>query len=232
MKSKLKALRKRRGRKPGDGILKEMKPQGSALDNWLKLIWGRYADDPMAQMVLEWWAISEQNEDLAKRAAKLGKTRIAEENFGQGDEEADSYIRAKGVNDRRFEDKRIEFELAARMALTQRDDGWFRKMADIIEKLKDFQTPHPLHAKLMMLGQPDCTVNEQGLQHYSGNAPLSQKARFTIDDLYTILCKPFKLEVYQSKEDAKNIIRRACEEIGFPLLRSKPGPKLSKSRSA
>src|SRR5262245_845900 len=34
----------RRGRKPGDGVLKEIEPQGSALTNAMKLAFGRTAE--------------------------------------------------------------------------------------------------------------------------------------------------------------------------------------------
>jgi hypothetical protein len=183
---------KRRGRKPGDGILKELNPQGSALDNISKLIFGRYGDDPIAKMVRQLWGIYAENEDLAKCAADPVKARIAAAKRGQTNgKEAVSYLQSlKQSHDRLLEKKQTNFELAARWALTRRDAGWFRKVADAIEKQQTSQACYPLHAALMMIGQLDHTVstlNGRRVRCYSANPPLNPKARYTIDEICNFL---------------------------------------------
>jgi hypothetical protein len=221
----------RRGRKMGDGILKEIIPQSAALGNLLKLAYGRYANDPIAEMVLEWWAICEQAEDLAILEDALGKDRIkaaqseAEASGRSSDHDAFKYLLDKGMLDRRYEDKRLDFELAARLNLTNRNAEWFRRVADVIEKVSTEADCYPLHAALMRLGELDHTVNKQGLRCYSAGAPLSAKLHYTIDGAARKLArlKPTN----QSDKDWKTTVRRACDDLGLRLLSSKRGgPKL------
>ncbi|MCX6923421.1 MAG: hypothetical protein NT154_09475, partial [Verrucomicrobia bacterium] len=192
MMNKHATLAHRRGRKTGDGILNEINPKNAAIDNLKKLAYGRYGNDPVAEMVLEWWAICEEAKALEDRRKVLGRRIKAVEAGHKAtgrirDQAAFDYLRDKGQLDRRHEDKRIELELAARFNLTKRNADWFRKVADVIEKLSTEADCYRLHTALMRLAELDHTVNRQGQRCYSAKAPLSAKPRYTIDRLATTL---------------------------------------------
>lgn len=178
----------RRGRKPGDGVLKGFDPHGNYVGNLAKLVLGKSAFNRLADLVIE-------GRYLAKKRAELVEQRDWE---------------------RRWEDFRNRVGLAAATALLSDNEDWFSSVAKILkyEKKMDGQSLYPLHEALWRLDEGRCK-----------NAP----PRYTISQLCEELERQGKRPAGQSDQDWQRTVRRACKQIGFPLLPDKPGPKRKRS---
>jgi hypothetical protein len=106
---------KRRGRKKGGDVLKEINPQGSAAEHALKFAYGRHADDAFSELVRVWRRIHRANEDLARRATRLGHARIGAAEAGHGnDKEALRYWQDKRQVQRWLDDQLSNLTIAVR----------------------------------------------------------------------------------------------------------------------
>ncbi len=119
----------RRGRKPGDGVLKQIDP----LDHEAtarKLFCGKTADDPIANMV-RW------GQYLAERIEKCA---------AQGDQR----LRWKEHCEKLLRKHNEKFAAETLAALAADNADWFRKVASAMERVKAItqKRPYPLHEAL------------------------------------------------------------------------------------
>lgn len=207
---------KQRGRKPGDGILKELTPQDSYLEKAFKLAHGRTAGNSEAELVRTWRGI---RQILSSPVNRKDKKTI------------NSWVRS-------------EYKKLAQMvikSLMSDKSGWFRKMANAIdaEVAQGDRNTHSLHAAILALAQVPyddgvvCGVDGAGTETaarvYYTNLPLETTPRHTIGEVCEILEKQGFKAQGQEKWVWRNHVRRACREVGLPLLPSKPGTKPKKS---
>ncbi len=116
----------RRGRKSGDGVLKEIDPHGSALDVGLKLAYGRSAGDPIAEMVRTWLCLTKRQKELEALCQKI-VVRLAG---------PPPTFQSLGIPPEHQEDPR------APQYLRQKENEWqadaFTKLAEVEARLKPF----------------------------------------------------------------------------------------------
>ena len=274
-----------RGRKKGDGVLKEIDPQGSALTTAEKLAFGRTADDPIAKMVRTWWSISRTCKQLAEQRDKIlqrlagarPKEKAARRKWevkantklkaivdaagaakmvvDAGTEADKPFMAATGTDAevvRWYEENRIaddrfaaahnELYSAARTALWNTNVDWFRMVANAMESEIQAQADtYTLHGALLLLAGMVAQRGWQWVEDKEGNkwlrevpmfdrgASVEKTPRYTIGQVCKKLEEQGKRPVGQADENWQRTVRRACDEIGFPLLRDKPGPKRQRS---
>jgi hypothetical protein len=204
-----------RGRKPGDGILKELDPQMSFMEKSLKLTHGRTHGNPYSDLVRRWLTLREV--------------------FGRPIDRLDKKSTREWA---RFEYKRLA-ETAMDALLTENAE-WFQKMADAIEveKARRGAATHPLHSAILELAPvPYLKGTVSGAEAYRANGkaeiyftglPIDPTPRLTIGEVCTVLEERGFRPAAQDVVDWQNTVRRACKQVGLPLLPLKRGRKQKK----
>lgn len=227
---------KRRGRKPGDGILKELDdPKMTALEKHLKLIYGRSAGDPVARTVRTSRNIRKVNDALCKWKAKIWQRyELLAPNVDIGPiaKEWLDWKKAWNEFETQYDGKMEKLNQAFIAALYRDDADWFRKMAKAIEvevqAEKNGHASYPLHAALLALVDEETIHRTAILNHEPiifGGKPMKEKPRWTISEISRLM-----KDHRRARQDDwvwKSTLRRACNELGIPLLKSTPGPKKS-----
>lgn len=215
----------RRGRKPGDGVLKELNPEMGLLEKGLRLFYGRRFADEIAMMVQEWRDIGRWKAELERRAKAVGQERIKAAEPGNVVEgevirgrvfsrsSGPKFVNGKDAEASLYWDDRLAVEsqaaaLSSRLlpmvteALTTGGSAWFKKVAGAIdlEAAANGKAVFDLH--LAVLGQARGFNIEQLSERLKDRKPAGQTV-----------------------EDWKCTLRRACREVGYPLKGSKPGPQ-------
>jgi len=250
---------KRRGRKPGDGVLQYIDPQSSGLEKAIKLAYGRTHGDRISEMVRWCRFVRSMDRDLIEREKALG-TKLIEDakifvNFNQLSEDelasgrkfkvigtpphskrismdAIRYLKKKREVESRTRDIFEGFRQQMINALLDFKPEWFQKMADAIktEKAASGQDAYPLHAALLSIaGAPRIRRTDLIYPENSTGVPVNLKPIYTIGEVCGILEKQRKRPATQTDADWQRTVLRACNQIGFPYLPSKPGPRPKKS---
>jgi len=188
----------RRGRKPGDGVLKNIDPKSSPLEKQILLTYGRTAGNRLAERVR--WFRFRHGRDMAKDS------------------------RNREFVDKRTRDLLERFQQQMVNALWDFKPDWFQAMADAIRAEKTSQDTYPLQKALLEIhGAPK--INRADLiypENATGKAaPL--KPRYTIAELCAILKRQRKRPASQEETEWQRTVRRACDEAVIPYLPGKPG---------
>jgi len=193
---------KRRGRKPGDGVLKNIDPKSSVLEKAMLLTYGRTYGDRLSTWVRWFRHVPSMLQDST---------------------------RSEFV-DKRTSDILARFQQQMVNALWDFKPDWFEKMAAAIKTEIAGQDAYPLHAALLAIaGAPRIRRTNLIYPENSTGTPAEQKPRYTIAEICKILEKQGKRTAGQGDDEWHRTVRRACNEIGFPLLASKPGRHRKKS---
>jgi hypothetical protein len=193
---------KRRGRKPGDGVLKNIDPKSSLLEKAMMLAYGRTYGDRHSSWVRWFRHLPSMLQDSTRP----------------------EFV------DKRTSDILARFQQQMVNALFDFKPDWFEKMADAIKTEIAGQDAYPLHAALLSIaGAPRIRRTDLIYPENSAGMPLDQTPRFTIGQVCEILKKQGKRPTGQEDAEWHRTVRRACDEIGFPLLPSKPGRVRKKS---
>jgi hypothetical protein len=243
-KRKTKSKIERRGRKPGDGILKKIDASASALEKAVMMAHGHTANNFFGDAVRFARTLPSMIQDLKERRRRIGEERVlaakypiipdgAPDSALEGmDSEAVRYWRDARRTEKWINDTREQLVPEMLEALLYSDAGWFKEMAAAIEveAEADGQDQYPLHNTLLKLhGAPKihrATILKPG-GILNGGVPMDTTPRFTIGQL----CEHRELQRFRQQaqnhgdEDWKRTIRRACEQLGLPLLQSQPGRK-------
>jgi hypothetical protein len=187
----------RRGRKPGDGVLKRLDP----LDREAtarKLFCGNTADDPISNMVRFYRMLVWRNAQTAAQGEKLS-------------------ARVKEHSGKLLREQNEKFAREAVTALAAGNAVWFRKLARAIENVKAVEHTrlYPLHEALFFLAWQS-NVNQEAL---SNMLPLTLAA--VCDQLEKQGLRPNG----QADENWQRRVRTVGKDLGVRFLPEKPGPK-------
>lgn len=216
---------RRRGRKAGDGVLKEIESQTSLLEKASKLRYGRHSCPPVERVVQTWRRILRANPDLKKI---LAEERIGDAKSGRENKCVEAiqscekqWLKVPWLHDE------SQWLLRRVMAAIATDDAdWFRKMAKVIE-VGAGQSAYPLHeAVLDLVIFPTTVVNGRIVIYH---LPENQTPRYNIEQVCSLLEAKGMKTANQSSRDWRRTVRRACHEVGLALLPAKRGPKSKRS---
>jgi hypothetical protein len=186
----------RRGRKPGDGILKTIDRNGSPLEKQIRLTYGRTADNRLAERVRWFRNIRAMMSDPKKPEVVDKRTRDLIERFHQ-----------QMVN-----------------ALWDFKGDWFQAMADAITAEIAAQDAYPMHKALLEIcGAPKIRRSDLIYPENAACKSGAAKPRYTVAELCDILKRRGMRPASQEEMDWQRTVRRACDEIGIPILPGKPG---------
>jgi hypothetical protein len=218
VKIKAKAA-EQRGRKRGGGILKQLVPRGLSNEQILtELISGKRICREAFDIAREHIGSLYDSDDALKdpRLRALGDRGLSEALVSivcrLEDDPTYPFLRTKA--------KWLGRRAAAALILD--DAAWFRQMADAIDAVK--QGRGPLH--LRKSGEIAYTLHAEILSMHIFPAQWNiTPAVYTIGTLCDLLEKRGLMPNRQQKWDWRRRVRRACQQLGLPLLRSKAGPK-------
>jgi len=186
----------RRGRKPGDGVLKNIDLQSTPLEKQVQLTYGRTTGNQLAEHV-RWF----------RHSPAL-----------MNDQKKPEFV------DKRTRDLLERFQHQMADALFDFKPDWFQAMADAITAEKTSQDTYPLHKALLEIhGAPK--INRADLIHpenATGEAT-PRKPRYTIHELCGILKDRYKINANQGDAELQRTVRRACDALHICYLPGKPG---------
>jgi len=186
----------RRGRKKGDGVLKQIDPADPE-DVERKLFLGRAWDDPLAQMVLEIQGIAAQVRHYAEFIESVPAERR--------DCDARNAIKRKGRYEKALQAHYDTFGRASVMALLDWNHTYFAKISTAIKTVMQLKSnKNYLLYKALFLMKDDWGKNTPRLTFAEVSARLYE-------------CLP----EHDAYDEAQ--IRRACKKVGFDLWPSKRG---------
>ena len=186
----------RRGRKPGDGVLKNIDPKSSPLEKQILLTYGRTAGNQLAERV-RWFR---HWRDMAK------------------DSRNHEFV------DKRTPDLLERFQQQMVNALWDFKPDWFQAMADAIRAEKTSQDTYPLQKALLEIhGAPKIRRADLIYPENAAGETVALKPRYTIAEICDILKKRYKINSNQGDAEFQHTVRRACDAIGIPYLPGKPG---------
>jgi len=211
MKTKPKATKPttgRRGRKPGDGVLKEIDPH-DRVGTARKLFCGRTADDPIANMVRWGWMLEMRLAEFAEQ----GKHPPAE------DAEYAANLLRRHVQhcEKLLREHNEKFAREAVTALAAGKADWFRQVAKAIETVEETkgQRLYPLHEALFFL---------------AGQHGVNKTLPLTIAQVCNLLEKQGLRPFGMSDESWQRRVRTACKDLSLKLAMSKARIGTSKKR--
>lgn len=210
MKTKPKATKPttgRRGRKPGDGVLKEIDPH-DRVGTARKLFCGRTADDPIANMVRWGWMLEMRLAEFAEQ----GKHPPAE------DAEYAANLLRRHVQhcEKLLREHNEKFAREAVTALAAGKADWFRQVAKAIETVEETkgQRLYPLH---------------EGLFFLAGQHGVNKTLPLTITQVCDLLGKQGLRPSGMSDESWQRRVRTACKDLSLKLATRK-NPKTQSNR--
>jgi hypothetical protein len=193
---------KRRGRKPGDGILKTLDRDSTLLEKQVRLTYGRTAGNRLAERVRWFHHLPDMMKDPKK---------------------PDFVDKETGENLNRFHEQMVK-------ALLDFKPDWFQAMADAIKAEIAAQDAYPLHMALLEIhGAPKIRRADLIYPENATGENVALKPRYTIAVLCDILKKQGRRPANQGDAEWQRTVRRACVEIGIPYLPGKPGRRRKKS---
>ncbi len=186
----------RRGRKPGDGVLKDFNRNSSPIEKQIRLVYGRTAGNPVAERVRWFRHLPDMMKDPRKP----------------------EFV------DKRTADLIARFQQQMVNALWEFKPDWFEAMASAIKAENAAQDAAcALHTDLLEIaGAPK--IRRRDLlfpENAAGDAPL--KARYTIAEFCELLKRKGRRTAGEDEANLERAVRRACDEIGVPYLSGKPG---------
>jgi hypothetical protein len=203
-----KQRRERRGRKVGDGVIQNIDTASSSWTKRLQLTYGRTHGDHIAEVV-RWFRNWRSMIDDCERTGDKSRRQFI-------DSCTKDFI------------ERLQQQMIN--ALWDFKPDWFQKMADIIilERAASGGESYPLHAALLLLaGVPSVNRTDTVYPERGDVADRWKKLprRYTISQICDLLEKQGMRPSTQGDDAWRVIVRRACNQIGFPILPSKPGRK-------
>ena len=185
----------RRGRKPGDGVLKNIDPKSSPLEKQILLTYGRTAGNALAERV-RWFR---HWRDMAKDS------------------------RNREFVDQRTRDLLERFQQQMVNALLDFKPDWFQAIADAIKAEKTSQDTYPLQKALLEIhGAPKIRRADLIYPENAAGEAVALKARYTIAGVCAHSKRQDKAS-NQEETEWQRTVRRACDEAAIPYLPGKPG---------
>ena len=188
----------RRGRKPGDGVLKNIDPKSTLLEKQVLLIYGRTAGNRLAERV-RWFRHLPAMTNDPKKPEFVGK-------------------RTRDLLER-FQHEMVD-------ALWVFKSDWFQAMAGAIKAEIAGQDEYALHTALLEIhGAPKIRRANLIYPENAAGEAVAPKPRYTIAEFCEILKRRYRNKVNANQQDAElqRTVRRACDAIGIPYLPGKPG---------
>jgi hypothetical protein len=213
--------KKQRGRKPGDGILKELDASQGPWDTAYRLAFGRH-DDWFGNMA----RLARHMPKIIERLDHWGK-KLAGKPSAKNYEAFQRYLADKEQLQRTADSFGSQFRGRAADALRRGDSRWFKKMADAIDGAAVTANTYKLHSAIWKIVAGH-RVNFDEIfstpRPHFGEHQANSIRSLTIGELCVELAKEGHKAAPNAEEgDFRRTVRRACRALGICLKPGKPG---------